>query len=143
MHSLLSRTHQPYIYSQYPIFVAEVASTSTEQLLLSHLKSKVKSKKDQAFLINTKFEGIRGTIFRQTCLLNLAPAPKWPKGHSSHAILLKKHYAQLNREYYGPNMVIDPELELSGPAFPSITISTVINMLQASVPPSLSFKKPW
>ncbi len=63
MHSFLSRRNQPYIYSQYPIFVAEVASTFNEQLLLKHLKSKAKTKKELAFLINYQIEGIRAHDF--------------------------------------------------------------------------------
>jgi oligoendopeptidase F len=120
MHHLLSNTHQPYIYAHSPIFVAEVASTFNEQLLLSHLKSKVKSKKDQAFLVNYQIEGIRGTIFRQTMFAEFElQLHKWAEeGVPLTPSLLKKHYAQLNREYYGPDMVIDPELEIEWARIP-------------------------
>lgn len=120
MHSYLSRTSQPYIYSQYPIFVAEVASTFNEQLLLKHLMSQAKSKRDRAFLINYQIEGIRGTIFRQTLFAEFElQLHKWAEeGVPLTPALLKKHYAQLNREYYGDELVIDPELEIEWARIP-------------------------
>jgi len=120
MHSLLSRTNQPYIYSQYPIFVAEVASTFNEQLLLKHLKSKAKSVRDQAFLVNYQIEGIRGTIFRQTLFAEFElQLHKWAEeGVTLTPALLKKHYVQLNKEYYGPDLTVDPELEIEWARIP-------------------------
>lgn len=120
MHSLLSRTHQPYIYSQYPIFVAEVASTFNEQLLLKHLEQKVKSKKEKAFLINYQIEGIRGTIYRQTLFAEFElQLHKWAEeGVPLTPGLLKKKYIDLNREYYGPELVLDPELEIEWARIP-------------------------
>jgi oligoendopeptidase F len=120
MHSLLSRTSQPYIYAQYPIFVAEVASTFNEQLLLEHLKTKANSKRDQAFLINYQIEGIRGTIFRQTLFAEFElQLHKWAEeGVPLTPALLKNYYKQLNREYYGPELVLDPELEIEWSRIP-------------------------
>lgn len=120
MHSLLSRNTQPYIYSQYPIFVAEVASTFNEQLLLRHLKEKAKSKKEEQFLINYQIEGIRGTIFRQTLFAEFElQLHKWAElGIPLTPALLKKHYVQLNREYYGPDLALDPELEIEWARIP-------------------------
>lgn len=120
MHSLLSRTHQPYIYSQYPIFVAEVASTFNEQLLLSHLKTKAKSARDQAFLINYQIEGIRATIVRQTLFAEFElQIHKWAEeGTPLTPALLKKKYVELNRDYYGPDLVLDPELEIEWARIP-------------------------
>ncbi len=66
MHSLYSRRHQPYHYSSYPIFVAEVASTFNEELLMKRLLAKAKTKEERVFLINQKLEDIRTTLFRQT-----------------------------------------------------------------------------
>ncbi|MBU6447041.1 MAG: oligoendopeptidase F, partial [Verrucomicrobia bacterium] len=120
MHSLLSRSRQPYVYAQYPIFVAEVASTFNEQLLLQHLEKKVKSKKEKAFLINYQIEGIRGTIFRQTLFAEFElQLHKWAEeGIPLTPGLLKKRYAELNREYYGPELVLDPELEIEWARIP-------------------------
>lgn len=120
MHSLLSRRNQSYIYSQYPIFVAEVASTFNEQLLLSHLKSKAKSKKDLAFLINYEIEGIRGTIFRQTLFAEFElQLHRWAEqGVPLTPALLKEYYLKLNREYYGPELVLDKEAEIEWARIP-------------------------
>lgn len=120
MHSLLSRENQPYIYSQYPIFVAEVASTFNEQLLLKHLKAKAKTKKELAYLINYEIEGIRGTIFRQTLFAEFEKQiHEWAEeGVPLTPALLKKHYLKLNRDYYGPDLVLDPELEIEWARIP-------------------------
>jgi oligoendopeptidase F len=120
MHSLLSRLNQPYIYAQYPIFVAEVASTFNEQLLLKHFKEKAKSKQDMAYLINYEIEGIRGTIFRQTMFAEFElQIHNWAEqGVPLTPTLLKQYYVQLNRDYYGPDIVLDPELEIEWARIP-------------------------
>jgi oligoendopeptidase F len=120
MHSLLSRRAQPYIYSQYPIFVAEVASTFNEQLLMKELKSKAKSKKELAYLINYEIEGIRATIFRQTLFAEFEwQIHKWAEqGPPLTPALLKEYYMQLNRDYYGPDLVLDKELEIEWARIP-------------------------
>ena len=120
MHSLLSRQNQPYVYAQYPIFVAEVASTFNEQLLLKELKSKVKSKKELAYLINYEIEGIRATIFRQTLFAEFEwQIHKWAEqGTPLTPALLKEYYIQLNRDYYGPDLVLDKELEIEWARIP-------------------------
>jgi len=120
MHSLLSRRSQPYIYAQYPIFVAEVASTFNEQLLLKELKSKAKSKQELAYLINYEIEGIRATIFRQTLFAEFEwQIHKWAEqGTPLTPALLKEFYIQLNRDYYGPELVLDKELEIEWARIP-------------------------
>lgn len=120
MHSLLSRTHQPYIYAQYPIFVAEVASTFNEQLLLKHLKDKAQSNRDKAFLINYQIEGIRQTIFRQTLFAEFElKIHEWAEeGTPITPDRLKALWADLNRTYYGPELVIDKALEVEWARIP-------------------------
>lgn len=120
MHSFLSRKNQSYLYSQYPIFVAEVASTFNEQLLLKHLKARAQSKKELATLINYEIEGIRGTIFRQTLFAEFEKqVHEWAEeGIPLTPALLKKHYLLLNRDYYGSDLVLDPELEIEWARIP-------------------------
>jgi oligoendopeptidase F len=120
MHSLLSKKHQSYVSSHYPIFVAEVASTFNEQLLLKHLKASAKSKKEKALLINYEIEGIRGTIFRQTMFAEFElQIHKWAEEKMPLTpTLLKDYYLKLNREYYGPDLVIDPELAVEWSRIP-------------------------
>ncbi|HSX13581.1 MAG TPA: oligoendopeptidase F [Chlamydiales bacterium] len=120
MHSYLSRANQPYIYSRYPIFVAEVASTFNEQLLLKLMKERAKSKSERAYLINDEIERIRGTIFRQTMFAEFElQLHKWAEeGVTLTPELLKKAYIQLNRDYYGPDLTLDPELEIEWARIP-------------------------
>jgi oligoendopeptidase F len=120
MHSFLSRKNQPYVYAQYPIFVAEVASTFNEQLLMDHLMKKAKTKKEKAYLINDQIDRIRGTIFRQTLFaefeLNIHKLAE--QGQPLTPSLLNRIYADLMREYYGPLFVMDPEIEVEWARIP-------------------------
>ncbi|MBM3183940.1 MAG: oligoendopeptidase F family protein, partial [Chlamydiae bacterium] len=120
MHSLFSRRNQPYIYADYPIFVAEVASTFNEQLLLKQLKEKMKSKEERAYLINHAIEGIRATIFRQTLFAEFErQIHQWvEEGTPLTPKLLKEYYVKLNRDYYGPDLISDPELEIEWARIP-------------------------
>jgi len=114
MHSFLSRESQPYIYAQYPIFVAEVASTFNEQLLSDYLIQKVKTKKEKAYLINDQIDRIRGTIFRQTLFaeFELKIHQLAEQGQPLTPSLLNRFYGDLMKEYYGSRFVMDAELEV-------------------------------
>ncbi len=103
MHSYLSSKHQPYQYSSYTIFVAEVASTFNEELVYRHLLSKVKSDQERKFILNKRIDGIRGTLFRQTLFaeFELKIHQKVEKGEPLTPKILKEIYQELNQEYYG------------------------------------------
>ncbi len=120
MHSLLSRTHQPYQYSQYSIFVAEVASTFHEELLFRHLLAQVKTKEEKAFLINQKIDDIRATLLRQTMFAEFElQLHQWAEqGVPFTPTLLKTTYAKLNREYFGPEMSLDSEVDIEWARIP-------------------------
>lgn len=120
MHSLLSRTNQPYVYSSYPIFVAEVASTFNEQLLMDHLKSTMKGKRELAYLVNHQIEQIRSTIFRQTLFaeFELTIHRLAEEGIPLTPALLKEKYVQLYRDYYGPELVLDDEVGIEWARIP-------------------------
>ncbi len=120
MHSLLSRQSQPYHYSDYAIFVAEVASTFNEELLSKKLVAEAKSDKEKAYLINEKLEDIRGTLFRQVSFAEFElfihecaekRIPLTPQ-------LLKEKYTEITRFYYGPELVIDPEVGIEWARIP-------------------------
>lgn len=113
MHSLYSHTHQPYHYGDYPIFLAEVASTFNEELLMRLMLERAKSKEERAYLINEKIEDIRGTLFRQTMFAEFElwihqaieqNIPLTPK-------LINDTYRELNARFFGPRVMIDPEAE--------------------------------
>lgn len=109
MHSYYSAKSQPFQYYNYTIFVAEVASTFNEQLLMRHLLSKVKNDEDRAILINRELDGIRGTIFRQTMFADFekrthaaAEAGEPPTLQSFTGM-----YRELLSKYLGPALTID------------------------------------
>jgi len=120
MHSFLSRKGQPYIYSRYCIFVAEVASTFNEQLLMDYLMKHAKTKKERAYLINDQIDRIRATIFRQTQFaeFELKIHKLVEQGQPLTPSLLNRMYADLLREYYGDSLVIDPEIEVEWSRIP-------------------------
>jgi oligoendopeptidase F len=113
MHSYLSRKNQPFIYSSYSLFVAEVASTFNEQLLLKYLKEKAKTDQEKAYLINYEIEAIRTTIFRQTLFaeFELQIHRFAEQGITLTPTLLKETYLNLNRLYYGPDLILDSGIE--------------------------------
>lgn len=113
MHSYLSRKNQPYVYASYPIFVAEVASTFNEQLLLNLLKKRAKTNRERAYYICTEIEGIRTTIFRQTLFaeFELLIHRFAEQGVPLTPSLLKDAYLELNRKYYGSELILDAGIE--------------------------------
>lgn len=120
MHSLMTHTHQPYQYGDYPIFLAEVASTFNEELLNRLLISRAKTKEEKIFLINQKIEDIRTTFFRQTMF---AEFELWLHESAEKNIpltpkLLKEQYKELNQRYFGSNVVIDLEAEIEWARIP-------------------------
>ncbi|MDJ0652071.1 MAG: oligoendopeptidase F [Simkaniaceae bacterium] len=114
VHSHYSNQCQLFQYSNYPIFVAEVASTFNEELLFGHLMKSAKTSEERCYLLNQKIDDIRATLFRQTQFaeFELVTHTLAEKGVPLTAASLKKIYRKLNEEYYGPDLVIDPEIEV-------------------------------
>lgn len=112
MHSHYSNESQPYIYSQYKIFVAEVASTCNEILLMEYLLARTGDKKERAYLLNHYLDSFKGTVFRQTMFAEyeLRTNQMAEAGESLTADSLSALYAELNQKYYGPDMVSDPQI---------------------------------
>lgn len=120
MHSLLSRKGQPYHESRYPIFLAEVASTFNEELLMQTLLGKMTKKEERIFLINEKIEDIRATFFRQTMFaeFELLLHTLVEEGTPLTPQLLKEKYLALNAAYFGPEVVLDPEIAVEWARIP-------------------------
>ncbi|NGX42536.1 MAG: Oligoendopeptidase F, plasmid [Chlamydiae bacterium] len=120
MHSLLSHQNQPYHYCQYPIFLAEVASTFNEDLLTRTLLQKFQKKGEKIYLINQKIEDIRTTLFRQTMFaeFELLIHEYAEKNIPLTPTLLKEEFRKLNRKYYGDSVVIDPEIDIEWARIP-------------------------
>lgn len=120
MHSFLSKENQPYQYAQYPIFVAEVASTFNEELLMRHLLEKLPEKKQKAYLINQKIDSLRSTLFRQAMFAEFElRLHEWAEaGVPLTPALLKKEYRKLNADYFGPDITLDEEIDIEWARIP-------------------------
>ena len=120
IHSYLSNKNQPTAYSDYVIFVAEVASTCNESLLMQHLLKKCTDKKRRAFLVNYFLEQFRTTLYRQTMFaeFELMINEKVERGESLTAENLNAMYHKLNEEYYGEDLIVDSELDLEWSRIP-------------------------
>ena len=120
LHSYLSNHTQSVTYAGYKIFVAEVASTCNEALLMQHLLSKTTEPKRRAYLINHFLEQFRGTLYRQTMFaeFELWCSEQTRKGQPLTAESLNEKYAQLNRLYYGEDIEPDPEIALEWARIP-------------------------
>jgi oligoendopeptidase F len=103
MHSWFTRKNQPYVYGDYTIFVAEVASTCNEALLAHHLLSVEKSDDVRRYLINHQLEAFRTTFFRQTLFaeFEMLAHEAAEKGEALTADKLSEIFLDLNRKYYG------------------------------------------
>lgn len=114
MHSYMSNKHQEPIYAEYKLFVAEVASTCNEALLMQYLLKKTTDKKERAALINYFLEQFKGTLYRQAMFAEyeMKINELYAKGEPLTADVLCSLYRKINEEYFGPEMVLDDEIEL-------------------------------
>ena len=120
LHSYLSGKNQSVTYADYVIFVAEVASTCNESLLMQHLLKKTTEKEARAALINYFLEQFRTTLYRQTMFaeFELWCSQQVQQGMPLTAQALNQKYGQLNQEYYGDAIVPDPEISLEWARIP-------------------------
>jgi len=120
IHSYLSNAHQNPMDADYVIFVAEVASTCNEALLMEHLLSKTTGKKERAYLINHFLDQFKGTIYRQTMFaefeLNIGRMTE--QGQTLTADVLCAEYRRLNELYYGPDMAVDDRIAVEWARIP-------------------------
>lgn len=112
MHSYYSNENQPYIYAGYKIFVAEVASTCNEILLMEYLLANTEDQKERAYLLNHYLDSFKGTVYRQTMFAEyeMRSNAMVENGENLTAENLCALYLELNKKYYGPDMVSDEEI---------------------------------
>lgn len=120
IHSYYARKNQPYIYADYVLFCAEVASTTNECLLMDYLIKNEKDKARRLFLINQQLEGIRTTVFRQTMFaeFELLTHEKMEEGESLSSEELCRIYHDLNEKYFGKSMVVDKGIDMEWSRIP-------------------------
>ncbi len=120
VHSYYTRQTQPYPYGDYSIFVAEVASTCNEALLNDYLLKTIDDEKKRLYLLNHYLEGFRGTVFRQTMFAEFEHDihVRAQNGEPITPELLTNVYYDLNKKYFGDNIVIDEEIGLEWARIP-------------------------
>ena len=120
LHSYLSNKHQNQIDSDYVIFVAEVASTCNEALLMEYLLKKTTDKKERVFLINHFLDQFKGTIYRQTMFAEFEKfmGAAVDAGQTLTADMLCAEYARLCKQYYGEDMVVDDQIAMEWARIP-------------------------
>lgn len=120
MHTWYSCKNQPPVYADYVLFVAEVASTCNEALLMQYLLGKTEDKGERAVLINYFLEQFRTTLYRQTMFaeFELKAHEMAEAGETLTAENLKAMYLQLNKDYFGPDMVVDDEIAIEWARIP-------------------------
>src|SRR5436190_6978611 len=114
MHSWFSQNSQLFQDYEYPIFLAEVASTFNEELLTHHLLEKTSDPKMRAYFINRQIDDLRGTLFRQTMFAEFEKIIHAIEGIGDALTLdiFKSQYHQLLETYFAESFVLDPELDL-------------------------------
>ena len=120
LHSWHSCKYQPVCTSDYVIFVAEVASTCNEVLLMHYLLGRTTDKKERAYLINHFLDQFKGTVYRQTMFaeFELEMGRMCENGETLTADALCEKYLELNKLYFGPDMVSDDEIALEWARIP-------------------------
>ncbi len=112
LHSYFTRSSQPFQYGDYPIFLAEIASTCNEVLLTDYLLKTATDDKVRAAVVNHYLDGFKGTVFRQTQFAEFEHEihAADEAGTALTADFLSERYGELNRKYYGDQLTFDPEI---------------------------------
>ena len=120
LHSYLSNKHQTPVDANYVIFVAEVASTCNEALLMQYLLSKTTDKKERAYLINHFLDQFKGTLYRQTMFaeFELNIGRMVAEGKTLTADVLCAEYKRLNELYFGEDMIVDDRIAMEWARIP-------------------------
>lgn len=141
VHSWYSRNIQPFIYSSYSIFLAEIASTMNENLLTDYLLSQTDDDKLRQTVINNYLDGFKGTVFRQTQfaefehLIHTAAAAGTPLTSA----FLTEQYGEMNKRYYGEDLVFDPEIALEWSRIPHFYLNYYVYQYATGFSAATSF----
>jgi oligoendopeptidase F len=120
LHTYYTNTTQPYIYSEYKIFVAEVASTVNECLLMEHLLKNTNNKAEKAYLLNHYLEQFRGTIFRQVMFAEFEKQTHkmLSEGKALTSDILCDVYLKLNQKYFAAEVNVDDAIKMEWARIP-------------------------
>ena len=120
MHSHYTRASQPYVYGDYSIFVAEVASTTNEALLNEYMVKATDDDQERIYLLNHWLDGFRGTVFRQTMFAEFEHTihKMDQEGEALTADRLTEVYYELNKKYFGEDVAVDEEIGMEWARIP-------------------------
>jgi oligoendopeptidase F len=143
LHSYYSDNNQDYRDAQYTIFLAEVASTLNEALLMDYMLKKSTDPKEKMYLLTYYADQFRTTVFRQTMFAEFEKIihEKAEQGESLTPQELSKIYYDLNKQYYGPNMVIDKDIEMEWARIPHFYTSFYVYKYATGFSAATSFAK--
>lgn len=143
MHSYLSDTNQEYRYAQYTIFLAEVASTLNEALLMDHLLKKTTDPKEKMYLLTYYADQFRTTVFRQTMFAEFEKLihERAEAGESLTPQDFSKIYYDLNVQYHGTDMVVDQDIEMEWARIPHFYNSFYVYKYATGFSAATSFSK--
>ncbi|MBW7455859.1 oligoendopeptidase F [Paenibacillus sepulcri] len=143
LHSYYSDGNQDYRDAQYTIFLAEVASTLNEALLMDYMLKKSTDPKEKMYLLTYYADQFRTTVFRQTMFAEFEKIihEKAEQGESLTPDQLSKIYYELNKQYYGPNMVVDKDIEMEWARIPHFYTSFYVYKYATGFSAATSFSK--
>lgn len=143
IHTYYSNKTQPITYSGYLIFVAEVASTCNEALLMQYLMKNAADEKERRYLINHQLEEFRTTLFRQTMFAEFEQIvhKKTADGEALTQEALNKIYHDLNVLYYGPDVVVDEEIDYEWMRIPHFYTSFYVYQYATGYSAATAFSK--
>lgn len=143
LHSCYSNENQPFIYSDYKIFVAEVASTTNEILLMEYLLKNTNDKKERAYLLNHYLDSFKGTVFRQTQFaeFEMRSNALCEDGEDLNGQNLNEMYLELNQKYYGPDMISDEEIQYEWSRIPHFYYDFYVYQYATSFSASVAIAK--
>jgi oligoendopeptidase F len=120
VHSYFTRSNQEYVYGDYSIFLAEIASTTNENILTEHLLETESDPRVRAYVLNHYLDGFKGTVFRQTQFAEFEHFMhvEDAKGTPLTSEFLSESYGELNKKYYGDALTDDPEIRLEWSRIP-------------------------
>jgi len=143
MHSYYSWQTQPKVYASYTIFLAEIASTVNETLVIDHMLKTTTDQNVRTYLLGEYLEQFRGTIFRQTMFAEFEMIIHHMAENGEPLTLesLNKVYRDLNIKYYGPDMIIDEQIDFEWARIPHFYSSFYVYKYATGYSAAIAFNK--
>lgn len=143
LHTYHSKKKQPYIYGRYGIFLAEIASTFNEALLNDYLMKTLEDENLKKYILNHQIDGFKATLFRQTMFAEFERDIHKivEEGGSLTSELLNKKYRELNEKYFGPDVILDEDIDFEWSRIPHFYYNFYVFQYATGISASTSFAK--